>query len=83
MQVFSLRKDKPKKYSGVRISANSSPRVLISRRYYQDDFDDTDCSCPFDVDCDDMKDPGSRYLLLKFAGIMLFFSFSRQSCIQV
>lgn len=58
--VFSLRKDKPKKYSGVRISANSSPRVLISRRYYQDDFDDTDCSCPFDVDCDDMKDPGSR-----------------------
>lgn len=58
--VFTLRKDDPQKYSRVRISANSSPRVSISKRYYQDDFDDTDCSCPFDVDCDDMKDPGSR-----------------------
>lgn len=76
--MFSLGKDEPQKYSGVRISDNRSPRVSISKRY-QDDFDDTDCSCPFDVDCDDMKDPGSRYLLLKFAGIIIFF---RQSCIQ-
>ncbi|XP_045825290.1 autophagy-related protein 13b-like [Trifolium pratense] len=61
-KVFSLGKDELQKNSGVRISANSFPfpRISISSRFYLDDFDDTDFSCPFDVDNDDMKNPGSR-----------------------
>ncbi|KAK7358858.1 hypothetical protein VNO77_00798 [Canavalia gladiata] len=62
-KLFSLGKDESRKYSGVKISANSSPQISISRsssRSYQDDFDDTDFTCPFDVDDDDMTDPGSR-----------------------
>lgn len=64
LQLFSLGKDESRKYSGVKIPANSSPQISISRsssRSYQDDFDDTDFTCPFDVDEDDMTDPGSRY----------------------
>jgi autophagy-related protein 13 len=60
LQVFSLGKNELQKYSGVKISANSFPR--ISSRSYLDDFDDTDFSCPFDVDYDEMKNLGSRYL---------------------
>lgn len=60
MQLFSLGKDESRKYSGVKISSNSSP----SSRSYQDDFDDTDFTCPFDVDDDDITDPGSRYCIL-------------------
>ncbi|KAK7399409.1 hypothetical protein VNO78_10591 [Psophocarpus tetragonolobus] len=62
-KLFSLGKDESRKYSGVKISANSSPQISISRsssRSYQDEFDDTDFTCPFDVDDDDMTDPGSR-----------------------
>ncbi|KAK7247546.1 hypothetical protein RIF29_42431 [Crotalaria pallida] len=62
-KLFSLGKDEPRKYSGVKISANSSPQISFSRsssRSYQDDFDDPDFTCPFDVDDDDMTDPGSR-----------------------
>ncbi|BAT73285.1 hypothetical protein LR48_Vigan01g016300 [Vigna angularis] len=55
-KLFSLGKDESRKYSGVKISSNSSP----SSRSYQDDFDDTDFTCPFDVDDDDITDPGSR-----------------------
>lgn len=51
--------------SGVRLSTNSSPRISFSRsssRSYQDDFDDTDFSCPFDVEYDEITDPSSsRY----------------------
>ncbi|ESW31807.1 hypothetical protein PHAVU_002G269600 [Phaseolus vulgaris] len=61
-KLFSLGRDESRKYSGLKISANSSPQISISRsssRSYQDDFDDTDFTCPFDVD-DDITDPGSR-----------------------
>jgi len=67
LQLFSLGKDESRKYSGVKMSANSSPQISISRsssRSYQDDFDDTDFTCPFDVDDDDITDPGSRYCIL-------------------
>uniref|UniRef100_M4E0Q6 Autophagy-related protein 13 N-terminal domain-containing protein n=1 Tax=Brassica campestris TaxID=3711 RepID=M4E0Q6_BRACM len=48
--------------SGVRLSTNSSPRISFSRsssRSYQDDFDDTDFPCPFDVEYDENTDPSS------------------------
>ncbi|KAK2444945.1 autophagy-related protein 13a [Trifolium repens] len=63
-KLFSLGKDESQqKYSGVKIPPNSSPQVSFSRsssRSYQDDFDETDFTCPFDVDDDDTTDPGSR-----------------------
>ncbi|CAJ1937885.1 unnamed protein product [Sphenostylis stenocarpa] len=62
-RFFSLGKDEYRKNSGVKISANSSPQISISRsssRSYQDYLDDTDFTCPFDVDDDDITDPGSR-----------------------
>ncbi|XP_025695680.1 autophagy-related protein 13b isoform X2 [Arachis hypogaea] len=62
-KLFPLGKDEPRKYSGIKISACSSPQISISRsssRSYQDDFDETDFTCPFDVDDDDLTDPGSR-----------------------
>ncbi|XP_019462868.1 PREDICTED: autophagy-related protein 13b-like isoform X2 [Lupinus angustifolius] len=60
-KLFSLGKDEPQKYSGVKISANSSPHISFSRsssRSYQDDFDDSDFTCPFNED--DLTDPESR-----------------------
>lgn len=62
-KLFSLGKDESQKYSGAKIVANSLPQISFSRsssRSYQDDFDDTDFTCPFDVDDDDITDPGSR-----------------------
>ncbi|KAK7320048.1 hypothetical protein RJT34_04778 [Clitoria ternatea] len=62
-KLFLLGRDESRKYSGVKISANSSPQISISRsssRSYQDDFDYADITCPFDVDDDDTTDPGSR-----------------------
>ncbi|KAF2284362.1 hypothetical protein GH714_021107 [Hevea brasiliensis] len=62
-KLFSLGKDDIRKYSGMKISSNSSPRISFSRsssRSFQDDFDDPDFPCPFDVEDDDMTDPGSR-----------------------
>ncbi|KAI5405100.1 hypothetical protein KIW84_052034 [Lathyrus oleraceus] len=62
-KMCSLRKDESQKYSGVKIAPSSSPQISFSRsssRSYQDDFDDTDFICPFDVDDDDTTDPGSR-----------------------
>ncbi|CAK8567872.1 unnamed protein product [Lathyrus sativus] len=62
-KMCSLRKDESQKYSRVKIVPNSSPHISFSRsssRSYQDDFDDTDFICPFDVDDDDTTDPGSR-----------------------
>ncbi|GAU18326.1 hypothetical protein TSUD_202150 [Trifolium subterraneum] len=62
-KVFSLGKDELQKYSGVGISANSFPRISLSSRSYLDDFEFLMILiCPFDVDYDDMKNPGSRYL---------------------
>ncbi|KAJ4893974.1 Autophagy-related protein 13 [Raphanus sativus] len=43
-----------------KLSSNSSPRISFSRsssRSYQDDFDDTDFPCPFDVEYDEITDP--------------------------
>ncbi|WCJ31653.1 Autophagy-related protein 13 [Euphorbia peplus] len=63
-KIFSLGKDDTRKYSGLRVSLNSSPQVSFSRsssRSFQDDFDDSDFPCPFDVEDDDMTDPGSRH----------------------
>ena len=50
----------------MRLSTNSSPRISFSRsssRSYQEDFDDTDFPCPFDVEYDEITDPSSRYVL--------------------
>lgn len=47
---------------------NSSPQISFSRsssRSYQDDFDDTDFTCPFDVDDVDTTDPSSRYFVIE------------------
>ncbi|GAV75162.1 ATG13 domain-containing protein [Cephalotus follicularis] len=60
---FFLGKDDSRKYSGVKLSSNSSPRISFSRsssRSFQDDYDDPEFPCPFDVEDDDITDPGSR-----------------------
>ncbi|XWS33194.1 hypothetical protein CRYUN_Cryun22dG0058500 [Craigia yunnanensis] len=62
-KLFSFGKVDYRKYSGVKVSSNSSPRISFSRsssRSFQDDFDDSEFPCPFDVEDDDMTDPGSR-----------------------
>ncbi|KAK9991253.1 hypothetical protein SO802_026238 [Lithocarpus litseifolius] len=62
-QLFSLGKDDNRKYFGTKISSNDSPQISFSRsssRSLPDDFDDPEFDCPFDVDDDDMTDPGSR-----------------------
>ncbi|KAK8357623.1 hypothetical protein V6Z11_A05G433200 [Gossypium hirsutum] len=56
-KLFSFGKGDGQKYSGV-----NSPRIsffISSSRSIQDDFDDSEFPCPFDVEYDDM-DPGSR-----------------------
>lgn len=52
MQLFSFGKDEARQHSGVKSSSSS--------RSFPDDFDDTEFPCPFDVDDDDVTDPGSR-----------------------
>ncbi|KDP26114.1 hypothetical protein JCGZ_22215 [Jatropha curcas] len=62
-KLFSLGKDDIRKYSGIKISSNISPQISFSRsssRSFQDDYDDPDFPCPFDVEEDEMTDPGSR-----------------------
>ncbi|XP_050206195.1 autophagy-related protein 13b [Mercurialis annua] len=62
-KCFSLGKYDVKRYSGMKISSNCSPQISYSRsssRSYQDDFDESDFPCPFDLEEDDMTDPGSR-----------------------
>lgn len=62
-QLFSPGKDEIRKYFGTKMSANCSPQISYSRsssRSFQDDFDYPEFGCPFDVDDDDMMDPGSR-----------------------
>ncbi|CAN6567628.1 unnamed protein product [Malus baccata var. baccata] len=51
-KLFSFGKDEARQYSGVKSSSSS--------RSFPDDFDDTEFPCPFDVDDDDVTDPGSR-----------------------
>ncbi|XVE83305.1 hypothetical protein DITRI_Ditri16bG0078000 [Diplodiscus trichospermus] len=61
-KIISFGKEDSWKYSGVKVSSYSSLRVSFSRnstRSLQDDFDDSEFPCPFDVE-DDMADPGSR-----------------------
>ncbi|XVF61846.1 hypothetical protein PTKIN_Ptkin08bG0166800 [Pterospermum kingtungense] len=62
-KLFSLGKEDCLKYSRVKVSSNNSPRMSFSRsssRSFQDDFDDSEFPCPFDVEDDDMLDLGSR-----------------------
>ncbi|XWS41384.1 hypothetical protein CRYUN_Cryun17cG0077100 [Craigia yunnanensis] len=62
-KLFSFGKEDCQKYSGVKVSSNSSPRISFSRsssRSLLDDFDDSEFPCPFDVEDDDMTDPSSR-----------------------
>ncbi|GMN33150.1 hypothetical protein TIFTF001_003995 [Ficus carica] len=62
-EKFSLRREETRQFSGLKLSSNSSPRVSISRsssRSLPDDYDESDFVCPFDVDEDDITDPGSR-----------------------
>lgn len=64
VEKFSLGRDESGRFSGVRISSSSSPRISFSRSSsrlsIQDDFDDSEFSCPFVVDDDDIMGPGSR-----------------------
>ncbi|KAF8018602.1 hypothetical protein BT93_H3483 [Corymbia citriodora subsp. variegata] len=49
--------------SGLKISSESSANISYSRnscRSFQDDFDEPEYTCAFDVDEDDVTDPGSR-----------------------
>jgi autophagy-related protein 13 len=60
---FSPGKDEIRKYFGMKTSANCSLQISYSRsssRSFQDDLDGPEFACPFDVDDDDMTDPGSR-----------------------
>ncbi|KAF5745154.1 autophagy-related protein 13-like [Tripterygium wilfordii] len=52
-------KDEAIKYPGVKIAAQISFSKSPSRSF-QDDFDDPEFPCPFDVEDDDVTDPGSR-----------------------
>lgn len=63
--MFSIGRDEFKKYYATKTSSNSSPRFSVSRgssRSYPDDYDDLEFTSPFDVDDDDVTDPGSRYV---------------------
>lgn len=55
------------RFSGL-LSGGSSPHVGFSRSSsrvsFQDDLDECDFSCPFDVDDVDPSDSQSRYLLV-------------------
>ncbi|XP_021728099.1 autophagy-related protein 13b-like [Chenopodium quinoa] len=64
VEKFSLGRDESGRYSGPRVSTNSSPGISFSRSSSRpsihDDFDDTEFACPFVVDDDDMGSrPGS------------------------
>ncbi|CAH8392294.1 unnamed protein product [Eruca vesicaria subsp. sativa] len=62
-KLFLYGREDFRRSSGVRLSTNSSPRISLSRsssRSYQDDIDDTDFPCPFDVEYDEITDPSSR-----------------------
>ncbi|KAG2317628.1 hypothetical protein Bca4012_068533 [Brassica carinata] len=62
-KLFLYGREDFRRNSGVRLSTNSSPRISFSRsssRSYQEDFDDTDFPCPFDVEYDEITNPSSR-----------------------
>lgn len=54
-QMLSVGKDDSNRYTGEKISISR-----CSSRSFHDDFDELEFSCPFDVDDDDIIDPGSR-----------------------
>ncbi|CAA7053037.1 unnamed protein product [Microthlaspi erraticum] len=63
LEKFLYGREDFRRNSGVRLSSNSSPRISFSRsssRSFQDDFDDNDFPCPFDVEDDDITDRSSR-----------------------
>lgn len=57
-KLFTHGKEETGKFSGVRISSTLSRSS--SRLSFQDDFEDSVFACPFDVDDEDMTNPGSR-----------------------
>ncbi|CAH2053363.1 unnamed protein product [Thlaspi arvense] len=62
-KLFLYGREDFRRTSGVRLSSNSSPQISFSRsssRSFQDDFDETDFPCPFDVEYDDITDRSSR-----------------------
>ncbi|KAK8673733.1 hypothetical protein V6N13_112048 [Hibiscus sabdariffa] len=59
-KLFSFGKEDCRIYSGVKVSSCSSPRISGSSTSLQDDFDDSEFPCPFDVENDEITDPGSR-----------------------
>ena len=63
-------KDDSGRFSGL-LSSSGSPRIDFSRSSsrlsFQDDLDDGDFSCPFDVDDVDTSDSHARYF--EIAGI--------------
>ncbi|CAF2077859.1 hypothetical protein Bca4012_090357 [Brassica carinata] len=62
-KLFLYGREEFRRSSRVRLSTNSSPRISFSRsssRSYQEDFDDNDFPCPFDVEYDEITDPSSR-----------------------
>lgn len=59
-EKFSLGRDESGRFSGVRMSSNSSPRVSISSSRLSIQDDDPEFACPFAVDDEDVIDPGSR-----------------------
>ncbi|KAK4773799.1 hypothetical protein SAY87_028818 [Trapa incisa] len=54
-KLLAVGKDDCNRCTGVKISISR-----CSSRSFHDDFDDSEFSCPFDVDDDDIIDPGSR-----------------------
>lgn len=65
--MFKDSKDDSGRFSGL-LSSSGSPRIGFSRSSsrlsFQDDSDDCDFSCPFDVDDVDTLDSHARYLSL-------------------
>ncbi|XP_076887407.1 autophagy-related protein 13b-like [Bidens hawaiensis] len=63
-KLLSLREEDTSRPSGVKISTDSSPHKSsfrsLSRLSFEDSYDDSEFSCPFVVDDDDIIDPGSR-----------------------
>lgn len=60
---FSCGSENARINYGVKMPSNSSPQRSFSRsstRSFQDDFDESEFPCPFDVDDYDIADPGNR-----------------------
>ncbi|XP_056168432.1 autophagy-related protein 13b [Syzygium oleosum] len=62
-KMSSVGRDDMGRYSGSKISSGNSAHISYSRsscRSFHDDSDEYEYTCPFDVEDDDVTDPGSR-----------------------